>query len=222
MKKIVILLLCLALITLGACKPEYVLEVVTVSTDPMELPIPTEELDVGIEPLPTDSPTITEAPAVPDPPPMPDPALPSPTAQTGPNMYDSNALFVSFDPSTGIAAFDFIDVLQGDDAVQHMVNYEGKTPQEAQDIVDGWADSECIIKNHNPQLRMIDMDGPAITMLWYPNGAEDFTLNGVSFSYQDFVTLYTNHPDKVDWYLFYHIDVDGAGNVVEVEQVYWP
>jgi len=137
-------------------------------------------------------------------------------------MYTSKALFVSFDPGTGIAEFDYIDLLQGDDAVQYMVTYEGKTQQEAQDIVDGWADSECIIKNHNTQLRMIDMDGPAITMLWYPNGDEDYSLNGVSFSYQDFVTLYNNHPDKVDWYLFYQIEVDGSGNVTHVEQVYWP
>ncbi len=178
------------------------------------------QLDAQTENVPTQAlPDQSEAPVA--------SATPSPTpsllpAPSTPAMYDSDALFVSFDPGTGIAQFDYIEILQGNDAVQYMVTYQGKTLQEAQDIVENWADSECIVKNHNSQLRSIDMNGPAIKMLCYPNGDEDYSLNGISFSYQDFVTLYTNHPDKVDCYLFYHIDVNSAGNVVEVKQVYWP
>lgn len=175
-------------------------------------PTPTVDYRVLVTASPSPLPTHTVMPT-------PSPTLAPPQ---NPSMYDSDAFLVSFDASTGFAEFDFIVILQGDAAVQYMVSNQGKTLQEAQDIVDDWADSECIIKNDNPQLRTINMTSTDITMLFYPDGSEDYTLSGVSFTYNDFVNLYQNNFERIEYYLFYHIDVDSAGDVLVVSQVYWP
>ena len=55
-------------------------------------------------------------------------------------MYTSYADLVSFDPETGIAKFDYFDMLRGDKAVAFLVASEGYTQAAAEELVENFAD----------------------------------------------------------------------------------
>ena len=96
-------------------------------------------------------------------------SAPSPTPK-GPAMYSSYADLISFDPETGIAKFDYFDMLRGADAVKFLVDHEGYTQTAAQKMVDDFADSEFVKKNTNPQLRAIDIDDVPLKLMVKPSG----------------------------------------------------
>ena len=129
---------------------------------------------------------------------------------------------VSFDPAKGLADFDYFDMLRGDDAVKWLVEQQGYTQADAETEVAGYADSEFIEKNTNKQLRTINLDGIPITLMFDPETGDmlevDHPLKG---SLIDLYNLYELNHDLVLNSFFYWIEVKN-GQVVSVEQVYWP
>lgn len=136
-------------------------------------------------------------------------------------MYTSYALMVSFDPARGWADFDYFDMLRGDDAVKWLMENKGYTKAAAQAEVDGYSDSEYIMKNVNPQLRTIDLRNVPILLMYHADGSALATAEPIYSSLDDLYKLYANHPDLVLDSYFYHVIV-ANGEVTSVEQVYWP
>ncbi len=148
-------------------------------------------------------------------------AAPSPTPK-GPAMYSSYADLISFDPETGIAKFDYFDMLRGADAVKFLVDHEGYTQTAAQKMVDDFADSEFVKKNINPQLRAIDIDDVPLKLMVKPNGDPVDGAEPVSVTAKEFRAIYALNTSLLLESYFYYIHVDTDGNVTLVEQVYWP
>lgn len=136
-------------------------------------------------------------------------------------LYTSYAFMKSFDPARGWADFDYFEMLRGDDAVQWLVDHEGYTFADAQDTVDNFADSEFITKNTNPVLRTIDLRELPLKMMFHPDGSMVEDANPIDATISDLYALYAHDPELVLNSFFYFIEVDG-GEVVSVEQVYWP
>lgn len=148
-------------------------------------------------------------------------AAPSPTPK-GPAMYSSYADLISFDPETGIAKFDYFDMLRGADAVKFLVDHEGYTQTAAQKMVDDFADSEFVKKNTNPQLRAIDIDDVPLKLMVKPSGDPVDGAEPVSVTAKEFRAIYALNTSLLLESYFYYIHVNTDGNVTLVEQVYWP
>jgi hypothetical protein len=99
-------------------------------------------------------------------------------------IYSSHAYMVSFDPSTGLAEFDYFDMLTGQDAINWLVEHEGYTQEDAEAKVNNFADTEYVEKNINPQLRTIDMTTVSITTNVDENGY--LALPQVPLTYNEF------------------------------------
>ncbi len=139
------------------------------------------------------------------------------------SMYSSYANLVSFDPATGLAQFDYFDLLKGADAVKYLVEEKGYTKAAAQAEVDGYADSEFINKNENPQLRTADMKAVTIMMLYGPDGAQTTSWPDTdSMTFSAFKSFYAAHPEQVltKSSFFYYVTVVNSV-ITKVEQVYW-
>lgn len=149
--------------------------------------------------------------------PMPTPSGPVNTA----SMYSSYAHMVAFDETTGWAQFDYFEILRGSEAVQWLVDKEGKTEAEAQAIVDDYADSEFIEKNTNPQLRTIDLQAVPLKLMYNTDCSMVSGAVPVESSYADFCDIYGSDPALLLDSFFYYITVKSNGSI-EVEQVYWP
>lgn len=144
-----------------------------------------------------------------------------PTTLNTANMYSSYTHMESFDPSTGLAEFDYFDILKGQDAIDWLVDHEGYSVADATTLVNDFADSEFVYKNINPQLRIADMSAVSITMMYEADGTQVLGADTVPLTYSEFVTLYNAFPDLVLDSFFYHVTV--VGDVItEVDQVYWP
>jgi len=128
---------------------------------------------------------------------------------------------VSYDPARGWADFDYFNMLRGDAAVQWLVNREGYTLADAQDMVDDFGDSEFIEQNDNPQLRTIDLNTVALRLMYYPDGSESLDATSVESELIDLYDLYHVNPDLVLHSYFYRIEVED-GVPVAVTQVFWP
>ena len=137
-------------------------------------------------------------------------------------MYSSYADLISFDPETGIAKFDYFDMLRGDDAVKFLVDHEGYTQAAAKALVDEFTDSEFEKKNTNPQLRAIDIDDVPLKLMVKPSGDPVDGTEPVSATAKDFRAIYALNTSLLLESYFYYIHVDTSGNVTLVEQVYWP
>lgn len=175
-------------------------------------------------PSPTATPTESAAPSVsPSATPSPSAAAATPTATpSGPKMYSSYADLVSYDPATGIAKFDYFDMLRGDDAVDYLVEHDGYTRAEAQAEVDNYADSEFIKKNTNPQLRAIDLDDVSLKLMYQPDGELVTDATSIPSSASDFAAIYAIDPTLLTESYFFYIHVEDDGHVSLVEQVYRP
>ena len=197
---------------------------------PVVTPAPTEQATSAptATAVPTETPTVLPETPTPDMTPTstaqltPSPLItPSPTPKT-PKMYASYADLISFDPETGIAKFDFFDMLRGDEAVEFLVEQEGYTKAAAEDMVDNFAESEFVKKNLNPQLRAIDIDDVPLKLMIKPSGdpvddAEPKTVTAAQFR-----AIYALDTSLLLESYFYYIHVDDDGKVTLVEQVYWP
>jgi hypothetical protein len=173
-------------------------------------------------PTPVPSPTAAPTPEATAPPATAPAATaaPSPTA-SNPSMYSSYADLVSFDPSTGVAQFDYFDLLRGDDAVNYLVDHDGYTKAKAQAMVDEFAESEFVKKNDNPKLRAIDLDDVSLKMMIQPSGEPVDGAESIPASGADVRAIYAADPAMLSMY-FYYIHVESDGQISLVEQVYWP
>jgi hypothetical protein len=147
-------------------------------------------------------------------------ATPSPT-QAGPAMYSSYADLVSFDPNTGVAQFDYFEMLRGSKAVDHLVRYEGYSKADAQARVADFADSEFVKKNLSKQLRAIDVDRVPLRLMFRPDGKHVSDANPVAATAADFRAVYAHDPELLTCSYFFYIHVEKDGRVSLVEQVYW-
>lgn len=160
---------------------------------------------------------IAETPApTPTPPPSPTPT------PAGPRMYSSYADLVSFDPETGIAKFDYFDMLRGEEAAKYLVDHEGYTEAAAKALVDDFAESEYVKKNTNSQLRAIDLDDVSIKLMYQPSGDVVDDAQPVPSSADDFRAIYALDTSLLLETYFYYIHVGSDGRVSLVEQVFWP
>jgi len=139
------------------------------------------------------------------------------------SLYSSYAHMRSFDPATGIAQFDYFDILIGDDAVDWLINCEGYCSVDAQDEVNDYADSEYIEKNTNPQLREIDLTIVPLKLMYTPSGKLLIQPDGEPADFADVLELWQVNQSYVLYTHFYYITVDeDTEQVLLVEQVYWP
>lgn len=227
MKKAIALLICFIIIVLFCACDEKTPSNSSVASESASPP--------ESEPLFTSSPDIPEEPSEPSPPDSggaeesasaePDetgtPRGMSPTPSSSVRMYSSYAHMVSFDPARGWADFDYFDLLQGEAAVEWLVEEEGYTLAEAEAKVADFADSEFIEKNTNPQLRTIDLREIPLKLMYHPDGAPLPGAEPIDADIGDLYTLYEHHPDLVLDSFFYYVKVAG-GEVTSVRQVYWP
>ena len=136
-------------------------------------------------------------------------------------MYTSYANFVSYDPDSNVAQFDYFDMLRGDDAVAYLVDHEGYTQADAQAYVDAFSDSEFVTKNTNPQLRSVELTEVSLKLMIQPSGEPVDGAESIPSSVADFRAIYAIDPKLLSTY-FYYIHVESDGHVSLVEQVYWP
>ena len=167
---------------------------------------------------------LQETPAPSQTPAPPSPAVsiaPAVSTPNGPKLYSSYAHMTAYHPSTGLADFDYFDMLRGEDAVKWMVSHEGYTKAEAEEIVSEFADSEFIEKNENTQIRTIDLNKVALKLMYDPNGEMVTDSTPIASSVAKLNTLYSHDSSLVLDSFFYYVTVQN-GAVVEVTQVYWP
>jgi hypothetical protein len=155
--------------------------------------------------------------------PVSTPAAPVVTAtpNNGPTLYTSYAHMTAYHPDSGIADFDYFDMLRGEDAAKWMVEKEGYTQAEAEAIAADFADSEFIEKNENPQIRSIDLNNVELKLMFDADGDELLPGGPVPSTVSILNELYAHHPELVTDIYFYYIEVDN-GQAVSVTQVYWP
>ncbi|NLV48277.1 MAG: hypothetical protein GXY22_06440 [Clostridiaceae bacterium] len=142
-------------------------------------------------------------------------------SSSGISLYSSYAHLVSYDPDSGLADFDYFNMLKGEEAVQWLIDREGYTESEAEVIVANYADSEFIEQNDNPRLRTVDLADVTLKLMYHPDGTQVTDANPVAASLDDLNTLYRAYPDLLLQTYFYYIDVS-SGRVSAVTQVYWP
>ncbi len=186
---------------------------------------------VDMRETPLRTPAETEAKLTPSP--TPELATPEPTAapslapelpdlNKGLKMYSSYAYLKEFEPATGLAMFDYFDLLQGEDAIAYLVEHKGYTQAKAEAEVNDYADSEFIEKNTNPTLRAVDLDGVSLNLMYQPSGEHSETAASIPSTAGDFRAIYAHYPSLLLESYFYYIHVNAGGKVFWVEQVYWP
>ena len=192
----------------------------------IQVPAKTSVSELPVAPLETPVPSAIQATPVPSQ--SQSPTLPEvsvapsvSSAPNGPKLYSSCAHMTAYHPSTGLADFDYFDMLRGEDAIKWMVSHEGYTKAEAEEIVAEFADSEFIEKNENSQIRTIDLNQVELKLMYGQNGEMVADSTPVASTVAKFNTLYTHDPSLVLDSFFYYVKVQN-GAVVEVTQVYWP
>lgn len=143
------------------------------------------------------------------------------TPYSEPALYSSYAYMTAYHPASGVADFDYFDMLRGEDAVKWMVEKEGYSQIEAEAIAADFTDSEFIEKNENPQVRGIDLNAVELKLMFDADGDEMMPGGPVSSSVAILSELYAHHPSLVLDTYFYYIEVEN-GEAVSVTQVYWP
>ena len=146
MKKLAFIAICLAfLLALSACAPTPVgtaaVESASSSISATRNPRITRTPRPARSSLPTTTPGIETSEPISEPTP------------TGPAIYSSYAYMTAYDPACGFADFDYIDLLEGEEAVQWLIEEEGMDPEEAE-----WmAEEYYTVKNTNPTIRTLDL-----------------------------------------------------------------
>ena len=143
------------------------------------------------------------------------------TPNSGPALYSSFAHMKAYHPDSCVADFDYFDMLRGQDAVKWMVEKEGYSEAEAEEIAADFADSEFIEKNENPQIRSIDLKNVELKLMFDADGNETLPGGPISSSVAILNELYAHSPSMVLETYFYYIEVEN-GEAISVTQVYWP
>ncbi|OQB24492.1 MAG: hypothetical protein BWY11_01112 [Firmicutes bacterium ADurb.Bin182] len=209
MKRATIALICLImLVVAGGCitinlPPEADLTPEVVETTPVPA------LEHQILPLQTPGLSFAPSPVV--------TAAPAPET----DLYSSYAHMVSLDVARGVADFDYFEILKGEDAVKWLVEHEGYSQADAEAEVENFADSEFIEKNTNPKIRQINLTEIPLKLMFRPDGTQVEGAEPVDADYADMFKLYQLDKSLIVDHFFYYIKVKN-GEVVLVEQVYWP
>lgn len=136
--------------------------------------------------------------------------------------YSSYADLIFFNPGTGIAYFDYFDLLQGADAVEYLVNKEGYSKAKAEEEVAEYADSEYIRDDGDGTLYPVDINTTNLILMYQPDGEPMPGADGVPSNAGDFYALFNHDPSLLLDSFFYYLHTDPEGDVYLVEQVYWP
>jgi hypothetical protein len=92
---------------------------------------------------------------------------PQQTQQQEPQpIYSSYAYLRRFDPQSGIAQFDYFDVLTGNDAVNYLINCEGYCSLVAQEVVARYEKTDFLEVNPDGALWDIDLSRTDIKLLY--------------------------------------------------------
>ncbi len=187
----------------------------------------TQNPEITQIPLATDAnpvtlpPTETPTPAAPTMPPVTTSAA-NPTPYNTMSFYSCYAHMVSYNPSNGWAEFDYFYLHQGQDAIDYLVDHEGYSQSDAEDLVNDFADSEFVEENNNTGLRTIDLNTVDVRTIVNMDGSVGPDLYGSVVTMAHINSLYAANPSNLIDYFFYYIECDSNDNVVEVRQVYWP
>lgn len=135
-------------------------------------------------------------------------------------MYSSFAYMRSFDPNTGIAKFDFFEILRGSDAVDYLINCQGYCSLVAETKIDNLGEDDFIEINHSLELRQVDLKKVPVMLLHTANGCSITDAQGVETSFGDIVLLYNKDKAKLLFSFYYYITInEDTGEVMKVEQV---
>lgn len=142
-------------------------------------------------------------------------------------MYSSYAKLTSFDPLTGLAGFDYFEMLTGQEAIDWLVSHEGYTQSDAENEVNNFVDGEFVLKDVDSQLQTVDLNVTPLKAIFYSDGSHTATWPASEpISFSDFVALYEYEkadPDGITYVtgsMFYYVTV--VNDVVtEVKQVFW-
>lgn len=213
MKRIAVLFLLLLPLMMSACIVVHV---------PGDAPASSPAITAIASPLkPTATPAnVSSTPSVATPASSMTPAATN-SPNSGPVLYSSFAHMRAYHPDSSVADFDYFDMLRGEDAVKWMVEKEGYSEAEAEEIAADFADSEFIEKNENPQIRSIDLKNVELKLMFDADGNEMLPGGPVSSSVAILNELYAHQPSRILETYFYYIEVEN-GDAVSVTQVYWP
>jgi hypothetical protein len=212
MKRIILAIICLTVLIMASCGGSSG-NVVVVTRPPSavsDAPASTETQEQTASPTQSAAPVDTQS------------AQPSPTLADGPKMYTSYAKMVSFDTATGMADFDYFDMLRGEDAVNWLVEQEGYSQSDAEALVNDFADSEYIEKNSNSQLRTIDLSKVPVYLIINDDGTYTDDIEPRLVDADTLKAIYADKPSTLLKTFFYEVKVSDSGAVESVNQVYWP
>ncbi len=176
-----------------------------------------QDMDVNVEQDLAPNEVMTPTPA-----PTPS-AEPTKPPIDNPQMYNSFAHMVSFDPATGYAEFDYFEALYGDEAIDALVKYEGYDEVDAQAEVMNWEEGAFYEKNTDKQLRTIDLSAVDVRLIIKPDGTLIGDIgNPPKADLARLTTIYNAKHAYLFDVFFYWITVNDQGKVTKVEQVYRP
>lgn len=183
---------------------------------PLATPVPTATLPPATTVITATPPPATTQPQY---------TMPPTTNPSPPNtmeFYSCYAHMVSYNPANAWAEFDYFYLHQGQDAIDYLVDYEGYSVTDAENLVNGFADSEFVEQNNNPGLRTIDLDLVDVRTIVNMDGSVGPDLIGSIVTTTHLNNLYSANPSNLVDYFFYFVECDSNGNVIEVRQVFWP
>lgn len=138
-------------------------------------------------------------------------------------MYSSFAYMRSFNPETGIAQFDYFEMLKGPDAVDYLINYEGYCSLVAETEIEKLGEDDFMEKNLGFELRQINLKKVPVLLLYTADGCSITDARGAETSFGDIVSLYNKDKTKLLLSSYYYITVDeDMGEVLMIEQVRKP
>ncbi len=133
-------------------------------------------------------------------------------------LYSSYAYLRRFDPKSGIAQFDYFDVLTGSDAVNYLINCEGYCSLVAQEEVAKYEETDFLEVNPDGALWDIDLAQTDIMLLYDENA--NFLKQARKASFDDVVKLWNQDKSLLLTSSYYYILVDEqTAEVLLIEQV---
>ena len=144
-----------------------------------------------------------------------------PTPYNTMEFYSCYANMISYNPSNGWAEFDYFYILKGQEAIDYLVEHDGYSQIDAENMVNDFADGEYVCQNNNTSVRTIDLDTVPIKLMFYSDGTQVTDSISVNSTSSDVTSLFNLNPDYLYKYFFFYIHCDSDGNVTLVEQVYW-
>jgi hypothetical protein len=138
------------------------------------------------------------------------------------SLYSSYAWLDSFDKKTGLAKFDYAQMLFGHDKVEWLMKNKGMSEEDAEN-----SEPPYVIVNENPRLREINMKSLEIWLIpdhsLYSCGIVDDDVdwyNLYQVTYDEFALVYSKFPEVMTDQRFYYITVNDSGIAVKIEEIF--